>query len=66
MTCFCAHEIFSSKKKINRLEIVLIALIYNTIYGNNDHTIITKFLKMTSNSKKEQTEKMESTERQIE
>ena len=30
MTCFCVREIFSSKK-INRLEFVLIALIYNTI-----------------------------------
>ena len=30
VTCFCAYEIFSSKKKISRLEIVLIISIYNT------------------------------------
>ena len=32
VTCFCAREIFSSKKKVNRLEIVRIASFYNTIH----------------------------------
>ena len=55
VTCFCAREIFSSKK-INRLEIVLIALIYILLYYSlefltNASTIVFTLAKLNQSTK---------------
>ena len=51
VTCFCAREIFLSKKKTNRLEIVLITSIYYTTIVMRQHFYFNRYMFAQSTAK---------------